>query len=71
MRRLSPSRRDQVDEQLDGWAWERGPHADRPYLVPNFATTLDGRAAIDGRSGSIGSEADTEMLRGCAPASMR
>src|SRR5262249_20880648 len=38
-------------------------HADRPYLVLNSATTLDGRAAINGRSGPIGSETDTEMLQ--------
>jgi riboflavin-specific deaminase-like protein len=37
--------------------------ADRPYLALNFATTLDGRAAISGRSGPIGSEVDTEMLQ--------
>jgi riboflavin-specific deaminase-like protein len=37
--------------------------AERPYLVLNFATTLDGRAAISGRSGPIGSDADTEMLQ--------
>lgn len=36
---------------------------DRPYLILNFATTLDGRATIDGRSGSIGSSTDTEMLQ--------
>ena len=36
---------------------------DRPYLILNFATTLDGRAAIAGRSGPIGSETDTEMLQ--------
>jgi riboflavin-specific deaminase-like protein len=36
---------------------------ERPYLILNFATTLDGRAAIDGRSGPIGSEIDTEMLQ--------
>ena len=36
---------------------------DRPYLILNFATTLDGRAAIDGRSGPIGSATDTEMLQ--------
>lgn len=29
----------------------------------NFATTLDGRAAIGGRAGPIGSEVDTEMLQ--------
>jgi riboflavin-specific deaminase-like protein len=36
---------------------------ERPYLVLNFATTLDGRAAISGRSGPIGSDVDTEMLQ--------
>lgn len=35
---------------------------ERPYLILNFATTLDGRAAIGGRSGPIGSATDTEML---------
>jgi riboflavin-specific deaminase-like protein len=41
---------------------EMGP-PDRPYLILNFATTLDGRAAIDGRSGPIGSGTDSEMLQ--------
>jgi riboflavin-specific deaminase-like protein len=36
---------------------------DRPYLILNFVTTLDGRAAIDGRSGPIGSDIDTEVLQ--------
>jgi riboflavin-specific deaminase-like protein len=36
--------------------------AERPYLITNFAVTVDGRATLHGRSGSIGSEADTEML---------
>jgi riboflavin-specific deaminase-like protein len=36
---------------------------ERPYLLLNFATTLDGRAAINGRSGPIGSAVDTEMLQ--------
>ena len=36
----------------------------RPYLVTNFALTLDGRATIAGRSGPIGSAADTAMLVG-------
>ena len=35
---------------------------DRPFLAINFASTLDGRAAIDGRSGPIGSRVDTAML---------
>ncbi len=36
--------------------------ADRPYLVTNFVSTLDGRATLGGVSGPIGSSVDTEML---------
>jgi riboflavin-specific deaminase-like protein len=38
-------------------------HEDRPYTLLNFATTLDGRATIEGKSVAIGSEVDTEMLQ--------
>jgi len=34
----------------------------RPYLVTNFAVTVDGKATLHGRSGQIGSDTDTEML---------
>jgi riboflavin-specific deaminase-like protein len=37
---------------------------DRPYLVLNMVETLDGRVAVDGRSGSIGNEADRELFHG-------
>jgi riboflavin-specific deaminase-like protein len=37
---------------------------DRPHVITNFALTLDGRATIKGRSGAIGSDADTAMLVG-------
>jgi riboflavin biosynthesis pyrimidine reductase len=37
---------------------------DRPFLFTNFVVTVDGHATIAGRSGPIGSEADTEMLVG-------
>jgi riboflavin-specific deaminase-like protein len=37
---------------------------DRPYVITNFALTLDGHATIAGRSGPIGSDADTAMLVG-------
>ena len=37
-------------------------HPGRPYLITNFVLTLDGKATISGRSGPIGSEADTAML---------
>jgi riboflavin-specific deaminase-like protein len=35
---------------------------DRPYLVTNFALTVDGKATLQGRSGPIGSATDTEFL---------
>jgi riboflavin-specific deaminase-like protein len=37
---------------------------DRPYVVLNMVATLDGRVAIDGRSGGIGDEADRELFHG-------
>jgi riboflavin-specific deaminase-like protein len=64
VRRLIPDAAETtVAEQLAGL--DLGPLAldERPYLVLNFATTLDGRAAINGRSGPIGSAADTEVLQ--------
>jgi riboflavin-specific deaminase-like protein len=39
-------------------------HDRRPYVITNFALTLDGRATIAGRSGPIGSQTDTAMLVG-------
>ena len=42
---------------------ERAPD-ERPYLFTNFVVSLDGRATLDGRSGPLGSEADTAMLVG-------
>ncbi|HTR75428.1 MAG TPA: dihydrofolate reductase family protein [Solirubrobacterales bacterium] len=53
-----------VDEQLAEYRPWEDPPADRPHLALNFATALDGRAAIDGRSGQIGSDTDTAMLLG-------
>jgi riboflavin-specific deaminase-like protein len=38
--------------------------ADRPHLVLNMVETLDGRIAIDGRSGPIGNAADRELFHG-------
>ena len=34
----------------------------RPYVVVNMVATLDGRAAIDGRAGPIGNEADRQLF---------
>jgi riboflavin-specific deaminase-like protein len=40
---------------------ERAP-ADRPFVFVNMIATADGRAARDGRSATIGGEADLELL---------
>ena len=72
MRRLVPDPGPtSIAEQLDGYRPWDDPPADRPYLALNFATTLDGRASIDGRSGPIGSDTDTAMLVGLRAALRR
>jgi riboflavin-specific deaminase-like protein len=64
VRRLLPDEAETtVAEQLAELDLKDLAHPERPYLILNFATTLDGRAAIDGHSGPIGSETDTEMLQ--------
>ena len=64
VRRLLPEPDDTtVAEQLATLDLKPLAFPDRPYLVLNFVTTLDGRAAIAGRSGPIGSATDTEMLQ--------
>jgi riboflavin-specific deaminase-like protein len=53
-----------VAEQLGAYRpWEE-PREERPLVAMNFVATVDGRATIEGRSGPIGSETDTEMLAG-------
>ncbi len=49
--------------QLDGLDLVGMGSVERPYVVLNFASTVDGRATIDGRSGPIGSRADMETLQ--------
>lgn len=65
MRRLLPDPGPTtVSEQLHAYRpWEE-PREERPLVAMNFVATLDGRATIEGSSGPIGSDADTEMLAG-------
>jgi riboflavin-specific deaminase-like protein len=48
------------------WLAEMRPHerapADRPFVFLNMVTTVDGRAAVGGRTEALGSEADTLLL---------
>ena len=52
-----------VEQQLAGLDLVDLAYAERPYTVVNFAVTIDGRAAIEGRAGPIGSRTDMEMLQ--------
>src|SRR5919205_4157005 len=51
-----------VDEATTGMGLGDLAPPDRPYLVLNMVSTLDGRITIDGRSGPIGDEADKELF---------
>lgn len=64
MRRLfpDPGATTPVD-QYTGLGLSERANDDRPYVVTNFAVTADGRATIEGRSGPIGSDTDTEVLQ--------
>jgi riboflavin-specific deaminase-like protein len=53
-----------VAQQLDPIELTAQAPDHRPYVITNFAITLDGRATLHGRSGPIGSDTDTEMLVG-------
>lgn len=53
-----------VAEYVEGLDFSGSAREDRPYLVCNFAATVDGQAAIDGRSGPIAGPADFELLLG-------
>ena len=52
-----------IEQQLSGLDLVDLAYAERPYVVLNFAVTLDGRAAIEGRAGPIGSRTDMQMLQ--------
>jgi riboflavin biosynthesis pyrimidine reductase len=45
--------------------WERPlPHLERPYVMINMVSTVDGRATVAGRSGPISDHADRELFHG-------
>jgi 5-amino-6-(5-phosphoribosylamino)uracil reductase len=65
LRRLHPDPAELTAEEATSGLrlGERAPD-DRPYLALNMVATLDGRVAIDGRSGPIGNRADRELFHG-------
>lgn len=63
MRRLFPDPRATTPaEQYTRLGLGEHSPEDRPYVVSNFAVTVDGRATIQGRAGPIGSRTDMEVL---------
>jgi riboflavin biosynthesis pyrimidine reductase len=71
MRRLQPDPApvdpiELIPHALDGVARE-----DRPYVVANFISSVDGRSSVDGGSSALGDDGDKQIfraLRGCAGA---
>lgn len=58
-RRLHPEAgQASLDELYAGLRLSERARDDRPYLVLNMVSTLDGRATVEGRSGEVGSDAD-------------
>lgn len=58
-------------EYVDGLSLRQQARADRPYLVLNMIVSLDGRAAVDGRTAALQNTADHELfhaLRGAGDA---
>lgn len=53
-----------ISDSLRELALSERASAERPYVITNFAVTVDGHATVDGRSGKIGSDHDTAMLMG-------
>jgi riboflavin-specific deaminase-like protein len=51
----------QIADDLDLQARVRAG-GERPYVILNMASTVDGRASIGGRSGAIGDRADRELF---------
>jgi riboflavin biosynthesis pyrimidine reductase len=43
---------------------DRRATGERPYLIANFISSVDGRAAINGRSGALGDDGDHAMFHG-------
>jgi len=50
-------------ELLGNLGFAERAHDERPWVVTNFASTADGRATVDGRSGAIGDDGDMEVFR--------
>jgi riboflavin-specific deaminase-like protein len=63
VRRLLPDAGETTPaDQYTGLRLGENAPEDRPYVVSNFAVTLDGQVTIQGRAGPIGTRTDMEVL---------
>jgi riboflavin biosynthesis pyrimidine reductase len=53
----------QMDELLAGLTLASRAPSDRPYVIANFVSSVDGRATYHGQSGQLGDEGDLEVFR--------
>ena len=64
MRRLWPDPIDEVDVPAMVAAEARPAPPDRPWLLVNMITSLDGAITVSGRSGGLGGPADDWSRQG-------
>jgi len=65
LRRLHPDVAEvSVAEALDRPGFGSRAPAQRPFVAANMVVSVDGRAAVHGRSGPLGSEADRALFHG-------
>jgi riboflavin-specific deaminase-like protein len=54
----------EVQDAVDSLSVPAGADGDRPYVLVNFISTVDGRATFAGRSGALGGEGDRAVFHG-------
>lgn len=63
VRQLLPEPLEDVDPEAVHAAIERVPPEDRPYVLVDMISSVDGGTAIDGVSGALGGEGDRQVFR--------
>ena len=63
--RLFPDRAElRTEDAVAALRLGEGARADRPYMVLNMISSLDGKAVLEGRTGGLGNEVDRALFHG-------